>query len=114
MTAAMPILILWEVLPSIATSPGTCVIKVPDELTDEGGGAGQLRLATVVAGWDAAELKPFENVLIQGAGALGFYAAALAEHHGCRRVIVTDILEHRCSVAIKDFGATDTINSRED
>jgi threonine dehydrogenase-like Zn-dependent dehydrogenase len=64
----------------------------------------------VVAGWEAADLKPFENVLIQGAGALGFYSAALAKHHGCNRIIVTDILEHRLT-AIKDFGATDTINT---
>jgi threonine dehydrogenase-like Zn-dependent dehydrogenase len=66
-------------------------------------------LATVVAAWEAGAVNPFENVLIQGAGALGFYAAALARHYGCRRVIVTDILEHRLDF-IKAFGATDTIN----
>jgi threonine dehydrogenase-like Zn-dependent dehydrogenase len=54
-------------------------------------------------------MKPFENVLIQGAGALGFYAAALARHYGCRRIIVTDILDHRLEF-IKAFGATDTLN----
>ncbi|MBW2706827.1 MAG: zinc-binding dehydrogenase, partial [Deltaproteobacteria bacterium] len=54
-------------------------------------------------------MKPFENVLIQGAGALGFYAAALAKHYGCRRIIVTDILDHRLDF-IRAFGATDAIN----
>jgi alcohol dehydrogenase len=92
-------------------SPGTCVVKVPDELTDEEAAPANCALATVVAGWDAVALRPFENVLIQGAGALGFYAAALASHYGCRRVIVTDILEPRLE-AIKSFGATDTINVR--
>ncbi|MEI7670554.1 MAG: zinc-binding dehydrogenase [Deltaproteobacteria bacterium] len=92
-------------------TPGTCVIKVPDELTDEEAAPANCALATVVAGWEAADLKPFENVLIQGAGALGFYAAALAKHHGCRRIIVTDILDHRLAT-IREFGATDTINTR--
>jgi putative phosphonate catabolism associated alcohol dehydrogenase len=90
-------------------TPGTCVIKIPDNLTDEEVAPANCALATVVAGWEAAEVKPFENVLIQGAGALGFYAAALAKHYGCRRIIVTDILDHRLEF-IKAFGATDAVN----
>jgi putative phosphonate catabolism associated alcohol dehydrogenase len=93
-------------------TPGTCVIKVPDHLTDEEVVPANCALATVINGWEAAEVNPFENVLIQGAGALGFYAAALAKHYGCRRVIVTDILDHRLEF-IKAFGATDTLNTRE-
>ena len=83
----------------------------PDELPDEVATPANCALATVVAGWEAIELKAFKNVLIQGAGALGFYAAALAHHYGCRRIIVTDILDHRLE-AIKAFGVTDTINTR--
>lgn len=90
-------------------TPGTCVIKIPDHLTDEEVAPANCALATVVAGWEAAEVKPFENVLIQGAGALGFYAAALARHYGCRRIIVTDILDHRLEF-IRAFGATDAVN----
>ena len=93
-------------------TPGTCVIKIPDGLSDEEAAPANCALATVVAGWEAAEVQPFENVLIQGAGALGFYAAALAKHYGCERIIVTDILDHRLEF-IKKFGATDTINVRE-
>ena len=92
-------------------TPGTCVIRVPGNLTDEEVAPANCALATVVAGWEAAEVKPFENVLIQGAGALGFYAAALAKHYGCSRVIVTDILDDRLEL-IKAFGATDTINAK--
>ena len=90
-------------------TPGTCVIRIPDILSDEEVAPANCALATVVAGWEAAGVKPFENVLIQGAGALGFYAAALAKHYGCRRIIVTDILDHRLDF-IKVFGATDAIN----
>ena len=93
-------------------TPGTCVIRIPAELTDEQVAPANCALSTVVAGWDAIELRPFENVLIQGAGALGVYAAALAAHYGCRRIIVTDIMERRLDF-VKNFGATDTINSKE-
>jgi putative phosphonate catabolism associated alcohol dehydrogenase len=91
-------------------SPGTCVIKIPDELSDREAAPANCALATVIAGWEAVNLQPFENVLIQGAGALGFYAAALASHYGCDRIIAMDILDHRLE-AIKAFGATDTINT---
>jgi putative phosphonate catabolism associated alcohol dehydrogenase len=90
-------------------TPGTCIIKVPDVLADEEVAPANCALATVVAGWEAAEVKPFENVLIHGAGALGFYAAALARHYGCKRIIVTDILDHRLEF-IKAFGASDIFN----
>jgi putative phosphonate catabolism associated alcohol dehydrogenase len=92
-------------------TPGTCVIKVPSDLKDEEIAPANCGLATAVAGWEAGDIQPFENVLIQGAGALGFYAAALAKHYGCNRIIVTDILGHRLEL-IKEFGATDTINVR--
>jgi len=93
-------------------TPGTCVIKTPDNLTDEEVAPANCALATVVAGWEALGIQPFESVLIQGAGALGFYAAALAKHYGCRRIIVTDILDNRLEF-IRAFGATDTINTGE-
>jgi len=92
-------------------TPGTCVIRVPDNLTDEEAAPANCALSTVVAGWEAIHIQPFENVLIQGAGALGFYAAALAKHYGCNRIIVTDILDHRLEF-IKAFGATATINTK--
>ena len=93
-------------------SPGTCVIRLPENITDEEAAPANCALATVTAGWEAAELRPFENVLIQGAGALGFYAAALAKHAGCNQIIVTDVLDHRLE-AIRAFGATATFNTRQ-
>ncbi len=91
-------------------SPGTCVIKLPDTLTDEVAAPANCALATVIAGWEAISLKPLENVLIQGAGALGIYAAALAKSYGCARIIVTDVLDQRLEF-VKSFGATDTLNT---
>jgi alcohol dehydrogenase len=93
-------------------TPGTCVVKIPDNLTNEEAAPANCALATVSAGWDALRIRPFENVLILGAGALGIYAAALASHSGCNRVIVADILDHRLSLA-REFGATDVINTKE-
>jgi putative phosphonate catabolism associated alcohol dehydrogenase len=92
-------------------SPGTGVIKIPDFLSDEEVAPANCSLATVAAGWDVIALKPFENVLIQGAGALGIYAAALAKHYGCNKIIVTDVLDHRLKL-VKEFGATDIINTQ--
>ena len=92
-------------------TPGTCVIKIPDGLTDEVVAPANCALSTVLAGWETLEIQPFENVLIMGAGALGFYAAALAKHYGCNRIIVTDIIDHRLEF-IQRFGATDTLNTR--
>ena len=89
--------------------PGTCIVKVPDGLSDEVVASANCALATVVAGWEAAQLQPGDNVLIQGAGTLGIYAAALASAYGCNRVIVTDVMESRLEF-IRAFGATDTIN----
>jgi putative phosphonate catabolism associated alcohol dehydrogenase len=93
-------------------TPGTCVVKVPDDLTDKVVAPANCALSTVVAGWEAGNLQPFENVMIFGAGALGIYAAALASHYGCRRVVVTDKIDHRLEF-IRDFGATDTFNPGE-
>ncbi|OEU50943.1 MAG: hypothetical protein BA862_01780 [Desulfobulbaceae bacterium S3730MH12] len=90
-------------------SPGTCVIRVPDSLTDREAAPANCTLATAVAAWEAIGIQPFENVLIQGAGALGIYAAALAAHYGCNRVIVTDVNDERLDV-IRNFGATHTLN----
>lgn len=89
--------------------PGTCVIKIPDDLPDEVAAPANCALATVVAGWEAARLQPADNVLIQGAGTLGVYAAALAKAYGCHRIIVTDVMNSRLEF-VKRFGATDVIN----
>lgn len=91
-------------------SPGTCVIRLPDNITDEEASPANCTLSTAVAAWEAVKIRSFENVLIQGAGALGIYASALAAHYGCKRVIVTDITNKRLNF-IQNFGATHTLNT---
>ncbi|MGD9090724.1 MAG: zinc-binding dehydrogenase [Desulfobacterales bacterium] len=92
-------------------TPGTCVIKLPESVSDEQAAPANCALATVVAGWEAAAIRPLENVWIQGAGALGIYAAALATHYGCGKIVVSDVLDHRLEF-VRSFGATDTLNTR--
>ena len=48
-------------------------------------------------------------MLIQGAGALGFYAAGMTRHYGCHRIMVSGILDYLLEF-IKAFGATDILN----
>lgn len=84
---------------------GTSVLKIPDTISDEVAAPANCATATVVAACDAAEIAPGCNVLIQGAGALGCYAAAYATHAGCRRVIVADVDPSRLEF-IQRFGAT--------
>jgi threonine 3-dehydrogenase len=50
-----------------------------------------------------------EDVLITGAGPIGIMAAAIAKHHGARRVVITDIMDYRLNLA-KEMGATRTVN----
>jgi putative phosphonate catabolism associated alcohol dehydrogenase len=91
--------------------PGTCVIKLPDDLSDEVAASANCALSTTIAAFDSVTLEPGDNVLIQGAGTSGIYAAALAKTWGCNRIIVTDVMEQRLEF-IKEFGATDAINVR--
>jgi len=53
-----------------------------------------------------------DAVVIQGAGALGLYAAALAKEMGASKVIVVDLVEERLKMS-EDFGADVTINGLE-
>lgn len=88
---------------------GTSVLKLPDNIPYTCAAPLNCAAATVAAGWDAAQLRPSENVLIQGAGGLGCYAAAFAKMSGANRIIVIDLNAERLDMAIR-FGATDTID----
>jgi putative phosphonate catabolism associated alcohol dehydrogenase len=88
---------------------GTGIIRLPDELPYHLAAPLNCAAATVVAGWEAAGLQACQNVLIQGAGGLGCYAAAFASLSGARRIVVTDIDDERFEL-IARFGATDCIN----
>ena len=50
-----------------------------------------------------------EDVLITGAGPIGCMAVAIAKHSGARKVVITDVNEHRLDLARK-MGATQAVN----
>ena len=89
---------------------GTGILKLPDSLPYRIAAPLNCAAATIVAGWEAARLQAGDNVLIQGAGGLGCYAAAYASYAGARRVIVTDIHASKLEF-ISRFGATDCIDT---
>jgi alcohol dehydrogenase len=93
-------------------TPGTCIVSIPDHVSSQEAAPANCALATITAAWEEARIKPVENVLIQGAGALGFYLSAYSRHNGCSNIIVTDIEDFRLEM-IQEFGATHTINVRD-
>ncbi|MBN2377226.1 MAG: zinc-binding dehydrogenase [Sedimentisphaerales bacterium] len=93
----------------VYVKPGTSVFKVPDDMADEEVSPLMCAAATVTAGLARIGLQPGENVVIQGAGMLGLYAAALAKEQGAKQVIMVDILDKRLEVG-REFGADHCLN----
>ena len=88
---------------------GTAILKLPDNIPYHCAAPLNCAAATVAAGWDAAELVAGENVLIQGAGGLGCYAAAFARLSGANKIIVIDINPQRLEF-VKQFGASHVLD----
>ena len=87
--------------------PATNVLALPDDITadqaailDPFGNATHCALAFDVVG---------EDVLITGAGPIGIMAVAIMRHIGARHVVITDVNEHRLTLARK-MGATRAVN----
>jgi len=92
--------------------PGIVVFKAPDELTDPVLAPINCSLATVFHGAQKIGVQSGDVVLVQGAGALGIYAIAVAKEMGASTVIVTDFVEKRLELA-KQFGADFVVNGAE-
>ncbi|HEX3244973.1 MAG TPA: zinc-binding dehydrogenase [Chloroflexota bacterium] len=88
---------------------GQWVFKVPEELPDELVAPVNCALAQVVYGLNQIGIWLSDTVVIQGAGALGLYACALAKDMGAARVIAIDGVSERLSLAGR-FGADQTIS----
>lgn len=90
----------------ILIRPGTSVVALPDDVTDEMAVAANCALATMVAAVRAmrGHSSLVETVVIQGAGLLGVYGAAFLTEAGVPTVLCTDVDEHRLGVAAA-FGA---------
>ena len=89
--------------------PGHHVFKVPDELPDAMVSPVNCALSQVTYGLQRIGLRIGQSIVIQGAGGLGIYAAAVARDMGASRVIVIDKFEPRLQMAAQ-FGADHLIN----
>ena len=96
----------------VYVKPGTGVFKVPDDMSDEVASPLMCAASTVTAGLARIGMPPRENVVIQGAGMLGLYAAAFAQEQGAKQVIMIDVLEKRLEMA-RQFGADQCLNVQE-
>ena len=89
--------------------PGTGILKLPDELSDEEATPLNCGVATMISVTEAAEIGLGETVVIQGLGLLGLYGCAMAKARGARLVIGLDAVDDRLGVAAK-FGADVTFD----
>lgn len=89
--------------------PGTGILKLPDEITDEEAAPLNCGVATMISATEAAGIGVGDTVVIQGLGLLGLYGCAIAKARGARRVIGLDTVVDRLTIARK-FGADVTFN----
>jgi alcohol dehydrogenase len=89
--------------------PGTGILKLPADLSDEEATPLNCGVATMVSVTEAAALVMGDAVVIQGLGLLGLYGVALARSRGARLVIGLDAVPARLEAA-KRFGADLTID----
>jgi threonine dehydrogenase-like Zn-dependent dehydrogenase len=91
--------------------PGQYFYKVPDGVSDAAVAGANCGLAQVLFVLDKVRLAAGETAVIQGAGGLGLYAAAVAADRGARAVVVDGITE-RLELA-RRFGADAVVDMRE-
>jgi threonine dehydrogenase-like Zn-dependent dehydrogenase len=88
---------------------GQTICRVPEELTDGEVSPVNCALCQVLYGLDQIGVRVGDTVVVQGAGGLGLYAAAIARDMGAAHVVVLDRLVDRLALA-REFGATHTID----
>ena len=89
--------------------PGTGILKLPEEITDEEAVPLNCGVATMMSVTEAAGITMGDTVVIQGLGLLGIYGCAIAKAQKTRIVIGLDSVGDRLETA-KKFGADQTIN----
>ena len=89
--------------------PGTGILKLPEELSNEEATPINCGVATMVCVTEATQIQMGDVVAIQGLGLLGLYGCAMAKTRGARLVIGLDAVADRLKVA-KKFGADLTID----
>lgn len=88
---------------------GAVVYTVPDSVSDEIAAGANCALSQVMYGLERADLQLGETVVVQGAGALGLYAVAVAKARGAKTVIAIDGVPERLELA-QAFGADEVID----
>jgi threonine dehydrogenase-like Zn-dependent dehydrogenase len=93
--------------------PNSGRVRVPDDVKTELASAASCALRTVVHSFDRiGRIEPWQTVVIQGAGPLGLFATALADHSGAARIITIGAPDNRLEIAAS-FGATETLSVLE-
>lgn len=84
--------------------PGTGILKLPLELSDEEATPLNCGVSTMMSVTEAAHIDVGDTVVVQGLGLLGLYGCAIAKARGAARVIALDPVRQRLDAA-KRFGA---------
>lgn len=91
---------------------GAVVYRVPDAVPDEAASGANCALSQVMYGLERVDQQLGETVVVQGAGALGLYAVAVAKARGAAQVIAIDGVPERLELATA-FGADAVIDLNE-
>lgn len=91
---------------------GAVVYTVPDTVSDDIAAGANCALSQVMYGLERVDLQLGEHVVVQGAGALGLYAVAVAKARGAANVIAIDGVPERLALA-EAFGADSVIDLNE-
>ncbi len=85
--------------------------RVPDVLADATAAGANCGLSQMLFALDRAGLRAGQDLVVQGAGGLGLYAAAVGRERGAR-VVVVEAVPERLELA-RRFGAHDVVDMRE-
>lgn len=90
------------------------VVKVPRDMPLD---TAALLACGVITGFggvvNRAKVRPFQSVVVMGAGGVGINAIQGAAYVGAYPVIAVDVLESKMKMAL-DFGATHAVNARRE
>ena len=88
-------------------------VRIPDGVPDGVASAASCALRTVIHAFDrVGRIEPHQRVVIQGAGPLGLFATAVANHAGVSELIVVGAPERRLDLA-KRWGAAGVVSVEE-
>ena len=91
-------------------TPGAQKLRLPEEVKDTWASAAGCAAKTVLRAFDrAGGVRPGSRVVVQGSGALGLFATAVASISGAAQVITVGAPASRLALAER-FGATHTVD----